>query len=77
MERATQIRVNDDQCDDEDDDGHSRFVHFYYPHGSTSHPPVGSKVAPGGTTVRPAGGYYRGSVPASGGFGGKTTSVGG
>jgi hypothetical protein len=64
VDEATQLRVDDDRCDDDDHHGH---VWFYYPL-HTSAPPVGSTVSgTAGSFTKPAGSYT--TVPAKGGFG--------
>lgn len=60
----TDIRVEDDKCDNGGSGG--SYVHSYHSGGSKA-PAVGSKVT-GGSSSIPAGKSF-GSVPAKGGFG--------
>jgi hypothetical protein len=65
VERATEVRVDDRQCDD--DQGGSRYGWFYVPAGSISrHPDLGTKVAkvPGSSYTEPTG-----AKVSRGGFG--------
>lgn len=73
IDEQTHLRVDDDECDD--NDGGSSFVWFWYPY-SAGAPAVGSRAPSSGSTVKPAVGTYA-KVPASGGFGivGKTGGV--
>lgn len=70
----TQIRVDDDECDD-DRAGPGRFIWFYYP-VHVGGVPVGSKInVSAGTYTKPAGPV--GSIPRSGGFGTYRGTTGG
>lgn len=71
MENTTFLRADDDKCPDEEGNGGSGgHGWIFYPHGSTHHPAVGHRVSPGYGTVTPAGGFWKGAVPSTGGFGG-------
>lgn len=74
MEESTQNRAEDDNCQEPVRHGYSW---VFYRVGSVSHPPVGQRVAPGFSTVRPASGFRIGGVPRTGGFGTHGGSVGG
>lgn len=65
VNEETNIRVDDDACDD---DGGGPFVWYYIPY-HLSAPPVGS-VASGGSRLRPPGTGVH--APVRGGFGGRS-----
>lgn len=67
VDQETQIRVEDDDCDDDRVGVGPRYMWFYYP-VHMSGPPVGARiVASQGTYVKPATATQ--TVPRSGGFG--------
>lgn len=73
VDEASQVRVDDDRCDDGHD--HHGFVWFYYPF-HVSAPAVGSSVkGTAGSFTKPAGSYT--TVPAKGGFGTHSGTVSG
>lgn len=75
VDRETEIRVSDEECDDDRATVGPRFMWFYYP-VHLSGPPVGSRiVASQGTWVKPA--TTTQTVPRSGGFGTYRGSTGG
>lgn len=73
MKDGDQVRADDGECER----GSHGFSWIFYRVGSVSHPPVGKPVAPGFSTVKPAGGFRVGGVPKSGGFGTHGGSVSG
>lgn len=78
VERATDIRVDDDKCRQDQDDSagfHSYPYWWYYHHSSTQGAAVGSKVS-GGSYAKPSGVSTFHSVPKTGGFGGFKGSSG-
>ena len=72
VDPATEIRVDDDKCDD--DDGHG-FVWFYYA-PSYHAPAVGSSLKSTPFYKTPTGQYIS-RVPSTGGFGGHMGTTGG
>lgn len=73
VERATEIRVEDDRCPE--DDSATSLYHWYYHPSSVQGAPVGSRVS-GGTYAKPSGVSTFHSVPKTGGFGGFKGSSG-
>ncbi len=85
VDRSTEERVADEQCDPDDEAnvgvGGLFFWYFLATRGGAFFPGIGQRVS-GGTYSTPGGTYQRGGVPAAGGnvprggFGGGTRSGG-
>lgn len=78
VDQATNVRLEDERCGDDDNNGGSGGHWYFYPRGSYKAPAVGSHVTGNyGSYTKPASGSIY-SVPKTGGFGGsKVSSVGG
>lgn len=78
VDQATNVRLEDERCGDEDNNGGSGGHWYFYPRGSHPGPPVGGSITRNfGSYAKPGSGVMY-SVPKTGGFGGfRVGSIGG